>query len=109
VNLQRVNLGFRVDDLMFARIRLPEDRYRSAAARQQLLDQVIARLQTLPGVSAVAAASQVPLGGGFRSGIDIAGRPHEETFPTVVQLSRHRLRGRFFRMTRSLPAGGSLS
>jgi putative ABC transport system permease protein len=49
INLQRVDLGFRADDLMFARIRLPEERYQSAAARQQLFDDVIARLQRLPG------------------------------------------------------------
>ena len=62
LNLQRFDPGFRAAGLFTARTSLPEERYPEAEAgvfAQRLLD----RLAALPGVSAAALATDVPLGG----------------------------------------------
>ncbi|HEY7188113.1 MAG TPA: ABC transporter permease, partial [Vicinamibacterales bacterium] len=105
VNLQRIDLGFRADNLIYAQVTLPQKQYRSAAAQQELFNEILARLQALPGVASATVVSAVPLNGGIRSGIDIAGAPHERIAPTIVQLATasyfrttglHLTRGRFF-------------
>jgi len=87
VNLQQIDLGFRPDHLIFARISLPQGQQRSPEAKQNLVDEILTRVQALPGVTAAAAASAVPLGGGLRTGIDVSGAPHERAAPTLVQLA----------------------
>jgi predicted permease len=105
VNLQRIDLGFRAENLIFARVTLPEAQPRTATATQELLNQVLARVQALPGVVSAAVVTAVPLNGGIRSGIDVAGTPHERAAPTIVQLATtsyfrttglRLMRGRFF-------------
>ena len=55
------------DQLMTARIDLPNDRYKDTDARQRFYDQLLPRLQVLPGVSHVAIVSNLPgLGSGDR-------------------------------------------
>jgi putative ABC transport system permease protein len=86
VNLRAIDLGLNPQNVLFVRLRLPLGQYRTAAAKQQLFDQLLPRLQALPGVTAAAVASAVPLDGGITTGIDIPGKPHETTWSTLVQL-----------------------
>ena len=86
INLHRIDLGLRADDLIFARIKLPEGQYQSAAAKNDLVNQVVARVQSLPGIAGAAAASAIPLGGGIRTGIAVPGRPLDATASALVQL-----------------------
>ena len=46
--------------LLAARIEFPEDRYKDADARQRFYDQLLPRLETLPGVAHVALTSSLP-------------------------------------------------
>ena len=86
VNLHRIDLGLRAGDLIFAHIKLPEGQYQSAAAKNDLVNQVVARVQSLPGIAGAAAASAIPLGGGIRTGIAVPGRPADPTASALVQL-----------------------
>jgi putative ABC transport system permease protein len=69
--------------LMTARIDLPEDRYKDTDTRQRFFDQLLPRLDALPGVTHAAIVSNLPgLGSGDReieiehSGVDVkAKRP----------------------------------
>ncbi|MBZ5608401.1 MAG: ABC transporter permease [Acidobacteriia bacterium] len=73
--LQDVNPGFRADHLLTMQISLPETRYsglKVALFYQQLLE----RVQALPGVKAAGVSRFLPLGGGDASAnFQIAGQP----------------------------------
>jgi putative ABC transport system permease protein len=84
--LQTVKLGMNAKGLQFYQIRFPAGRYRTSQERQQLLDQIVARVRPLPGVVAAAAASAVPLDGGARTGVAVPGTAPDSTALALVQL-----------------------
>jgi putative ABC transport system permease protein len=57
--------------LLTAWVELPEDRYKDIAARQRFYDQLLPRLQALPGVSRAAIASNLPGLGAAHRDIEI--------------------------------------
>src|SRR6266704_838982 len=61
--LNRVSPGFQTEHLLTMKIALPGGTYRKAEQTCAYLDRVMERLQTLPGVASVAAASTLPLSG----------------------------------------------
>ena len=85
INLQAMDLGANPDNVLYLRLRFPTS-YATAAARQQLLDRLFSRIRSIPGVVGVAAASTLPLEGGIMTGVDVAGRPHESSGNTLIQL-----------------------
>jgi putative ABC transport system permease protein len=60
VNLQRVDLGFRPDNLLTLQVQLPTYKYTSSDRVRQAWDEVRQRLGALPGVSAVGAVDRLP-------------------------------------------------
>jgi putative ABC transport system permease protein len=61
------NRSVPANQLMTARIDFPEDRYKDTDSRQRFYDQLLPRLQALPGVTHVAITSNLPrLGAGQR-------------------------------------------
>jgi putative ABC transport system permease protein len=63
VRLLRVDPGFETDRVLAATLDLPPARYGDAERRRAFYDDLIERLHTLPGVTAVGAISHLPLGG----------------------------------------------
>ena len=64
---QTINSAVPSDQILTARVNLPRERYADAAARVRFFDQLLPRLQALPGVTQVAIASNAPgLGAGGR-------------------------------------------
>lgn len=59
--LMHADLGYQPQNLVTARVRMPEPLFTSPG-RTRLLDDLIARLQQVPGVTHVAATSILPLG-----------------------------------------------
>lgn len=57
--------------LMIARLQLPQDRYKDAAARQRFYDQLLPSLRTLPGVTSAALTSNPPGLGSAENPIEI--------------------------------------
>jgi putative ABC transport system permease protein len=86
VNLQTQDLGIVPENVLSARLPLPRGAYATAAAKRQFFSQVIQRVQSLPGVVAVAATTSLPPFGGPRSEIDVPGREHSETWRVIFQL-----------------------
>ena len=72
-NLQRVELGFHPDNVAIARMAFPPGQYTDAAAKGRLLDAILARIRTSPGVIAAAATSSLPPFGG-RIEMSVPGR-----------------------------------
>jgi len=84
--LRAIDLGFEAKGITFYRIRFPPGRYRAAAQKEQLLDQVLERVRALPGVASATAASAVPLDGGIRTGLEVPGADVDSTALALVQL-----------------------
>jgi predicted permease len=62
-NLAAADFGFAMRDVWTARVVLPDADYPDAATRRQFADTALTRLRVLPGVTAVALATGVPIGG----------------------------------------------
>ena len=58
--LEHQNLGFRPDHLLTANLTLDAARYQDAAQRTRFVDDLLPRLQHIPGVDSVALASDLP-------------------------------------------------
>lgn len=61
--LSRVSPGFQTEHLLTMKIALPGGTYPKLAQTRAYLDRLMERLQTLPGVQSVAAASTLPFSG----------------------------------------------
>jgi putative ABC transport system permease protein len=60
LKLQRVDLGFRAENLLTFRAQLPAFKYRTPAEVQQVWDGLLQRLEALPGVRAAGAVDRLP-------------------------------------------------
>ena len=86
VKLQTVELGLDPTNVVHVRLPLPRGAYSAPGAKALFLGQVVERLQSQPGVVAASATSTVPLYGGIRSDVEIAGRTHTDRWTTILQL-----------------------
>jgi predicted permease len=69
----RADPGFNSEGVLTAGFSLPKSQYKDAAARRQFLNQLTAKLETIPGVR--SSGLKLPLLGGFQTGFMIEGRP----------------------------------
>jgi len=75
MRVQAIEPGFDPANTLVIRLSLPKARYPNRAAVALFCDKLLPRIQALPGVEAVGAASILPLNGELRSvPISIAGR-----------------------------------
>ena len=65
------------DQIMTARIDLPEERYKETDAKQRFFDQLLPRIKAIPGVTHVALGSNLPGLGAATSDIEIEHAPVE--------------------------------
>ncbi len=107
--LAEVRLGFETTNVLTTEVDLPEFRYTKVEQAVAFYQSALERIQGLPGVRAAAFASQLPLGGGPNSTIEIEGAPKSSgsgrgplVQPTSITLDYFRalgiplLRGRTF-------------
>jgi putative ABC transport system permease protein len=73
--LVKVDPGFDPTRSLVMRIALPRGMYDSAATRQRLFENVLARVRGIPGVTAVGAVSNLPLNGGGTNTFRVDGQP----------------------------------
>ena len=115
MNMRHAALGFDANGVVTMRVTLPQQKYPTADAMIAFFEELIHRAETLPRVSAVAMASQLPPSGFFSSQIEIEGVPAAgTTLPTanttIASLGYFQalripvLRGRTF-TTQDLPSG----
>jgi putative ABC transport system permease protein len=86
VKLQTVDLGFDPNNVLAARLPLPREQYKTAAAKQQFFQTLLPRLHALPGVVAATETSTLPPYGGIGTDIDITGKTHSERWQAIFQL-----------------------
>ena len=76
LRLQEVKPGFKSENLLLVRLSLPPRAYSSAEAVTVFYDQILSRIQQLPGVEEAGGANVLPLSGlNVRSDFTITGRP----------------------------------
>jgi putative ABC transport system permease protein len=107
------------DRVLAAQVTVKGDRYVTGAARAGLWEQLVARTKTLPGVTAAAVTTKLPLRGGFNRSVLVDGEAYDVKIPrTDVEQSWvspeyfeamgvHRFQGRTLGSedARSIPAG----
>jgi putative ABC transport system permease protein len=78
LNLQGASVGFDTAPLMTLRFYLPGDVYEPADAKARRVEDIVRRIEALPGVQAAFASNFVPLGGGGGGGdVLVEGKPVE--------------------------------
>ena len=92
-NLDSYNVGFDVRPIMTMRFYMPGDPYVPADAKLRRVQDIVERVERLPGVAAAFASNLVPVSGGGGGGqIVIDGRPVEkgqEPFIDFVGVTPH--------------------
>ena len=73
--LGSVALGFETQNVVAARVKLPQEAYPDATRRLAFFEELERRLAARPGVEAVAFVNTLPLRGGWGTGIEVEGRP----------------------------------
>jgi putative ABC transport system permease protein len=104
--LLNVNPGFDPDAVLTLQISMVGESYRQDAAVSAKTSQMLTTLRELPGVDAVAAAGQIPLGGNSDCwGFHVEGRPAGPEDPCV---ERYSVTPDYFRVLRIPLIGGRL-
>ncbi len=70
IGLNAINPGFDPQGLVAARIRLTPARYTTGSQQRAFFDDLVQRLQTLPGIAAVTVADAPPLFGAITVGMN---------------------------------------
>jgi predicted permease len=86
IALQTIDLGFRPDHILVARLPFPRGQYETAEDKQRFFRDLLARVHRLPGVIAATETTGLPPYGGFRGEIDISGKTHSDRWMSQVQL-----------------------
>lgn len=84
--LQNVDLGFNSENILVSRLPFPRGQYKTAAEKHRFFRPLLQRLQALPGVVAVTAASSLPPYGGIGTEVEIAGKVYTERRRAIFQL-----------------------
>ena len=82
-NLAAADPGFATDPIVNLRINLPGTRYADIPARARAVDDLIARIEAVPGVVAATASSTVTIDGGFFGGGVVETDPRRPSGPAI--------------------------
>jgi putative ABC transport system permease protein len=84
--IENVNLGIRTDRLLLMRVPLSPQRYADAKRRVIFFEELLRRVEHLPGVEAAGInAGMHPFFGSIETPVVIAGMTHVDTRPVVIQ------------------------
>jgi putative ABC transport system permease protein len=68
MNMEKMDTGFEAKPLMTLRFYMPGERYEAISPKVRRVDDVIQRIEAIPGVEAAAASNNIPLSGGGGGG-----------------------------------------
>ena len=72
--LRNSDIGVQSKNVLAIRISLPDKGYATLEARRAFFDQLVERVQHIPGVAAASVATEIPLEGGSNSNFTVEGR-----------------------------------
>ena len=82
--VQDVELGFRTDRLLTMRIPLPEKRYPDSARRIAFFDDLLRRVNAIPGVAATGLNSGIHPFGNMSAPVEVVGSSNNDTRPVAI-------------------------
>jgi predicted permease len=74
-SLQAVNPGFDPHNVLTLALEVPRHQFTAPTQESQLLNQVLQRVRSIPGVQAAGAVDDLPLSGGSNQPVAVEGRP----------------------------------
>lgn len=83
-SLQDANLGFRPDRILTLRIPFSDQRYPDAARRVAFLQDLLGRVESVPGVSAAGVDTGFPPLGNWEMPVEMIGAAQQDTRPALV-------------------------
>jgi putative ABC transport system permease protein len=84
VQLQNVSMPFAVDSILTARVDLPRASYPDSAASIRFFEQLLPRLQVVPGVEAATLSDGLPGAGNGAIPVQIEGRAYPEVIDSPL-------------------------
>jgi putative ABC transport system permease protein len=75
LRLMQVNIGFDPANVLTMNINLPSSKYPDGRRQTEVLDRILERVSTVPGVRSAGLASTLPFNGGPATDFEIEGRP----------------------------------
>lgn len=85
--LTHVNLGFDPTNVLAMAMAFPEGRYATVAEKKAFFDQVLHKIQALPGVTSAAETTAFPPYDSARSAnVTIPGKVHSENWPALFDV-----------------------
>jgi putative ABC transport system permease protein len=94
-NLRSTDIGVRNENVLTGSIRLPDTKYKTLDRGREFYDQLLAKLQSAPGVTAAAITTKLPMRGGTNTYIQIPGQQSESMTGPLVEITS--LSGDYFR------------
>ena len=86
VRLQTVDLGLNPNNVLVARLPLPQGQYTTAPEKQRFFRELLRRLGEVPEIEVATAVSSLPPYGGIGSDIEIPGKTPGERWNAIFQL-----------------------
>ena len=86
INLQTVELGLDPERLLSLRVPLGGERYKTAAAQETFLREVLPRIRAIPGVLAATTTTGLPVFGGAGLEFDVPGTTHDDIWRATFQM-----------------------
>ena len=79
VQLKNVKMPFAIESVLTARVDLPRDRYPDSPASIRFFEQLLPRLQAVPGVEAATLSDGLPAAGNGSISVQIEGKSYPQT------------------------------
>ncbi len=86
LSLQHVDLGFNPTNVLFADMIFPAGRYTTATQQRLLIQQVLTRVRTLPGVKSATVTIGLPPFGFGGGPVIVPGKTHEDVWQAEFDL-----------------------
>ena len=96
LRLEQVDPGFHPENVLTIQLEMPQTKYPNTDERKAFFQQILKRIETLPGVEAVGATSDLPLTGEFwGAGFFVEG--HRDRRPEAPEENFHSITPNYFR------------
>ncbi|HKS67520.1 MAG TPA: ADOP family duplicated permease, partial [Candidatus Acidoferrales bacterium] len=84
--LRDANIGVQPDNVLTMRLNLPESKYKTLPETREFFDQLLARVQRVPGIASAAVATTLPLEGGSNGYIKVPGNTNPALQQQLVEV-----------------------
>lgn len=82
--LTHVDYGIQATNLLFTWAPFPKAKYKTGAEKNQYIEQLMAKIESLPGVVSATEAFGIPLFGGPDTAINVVGQPHQGRWASMI-------------------------